>query len=108
MDVGSSLRRNTWLAAVAATVGLGVTGAVVWQSASDSESPGLLEPAKPAEQPLFVGDDGFEWIIEEPQVDVSFLADVHIASRLQYDKCQQDFAAITGGSSSSRRPLYFC
>lgn len=108
MDVGSSLRRNAWLTAVVVTAGLGVTSAVVWQSAGDSESPGLLEPTEPAEQPVFVGDDGFEWIIEEPQVDVSLLAGIHAASRLQYDECQQDFAALTGESSSSRRPLYFC
>jgi len=46
--------------------------------------------------------------MNDPLVDLVDLADVHAASRLQYDECQQGFADIAADPSSSRNPLYFC
>ncbi len=53
-------------------------------------------------------DNGFEWIVTEPSVDLGYLADVHASSRLQYDECQQNFAQVATEPSSGRHPLYFC
>jgi hypothetical protein len=53
-------------------------------------------------------DDGLEWIVTDPLVDLGYLADVHASSRLQYDECQQGFADIATDPSSSRNPFYFC
>ena len=112
MDVGSTPRRTTWLRAITITLtitaGLGVIGSVVWQATDEPEPPSLVEPTEPVDQPLLTGDDEVEWFVDEPQIDFGYLADVHAASRLQFDECQQDFAAITDESSSGRHPLYFC
>ena len=119
MVFASTTRRSgTARGPIAVGAGLAVAAVAVvgWQALSsdtaappERDRPTLNEtvgtaPIGAASRP----DDGSDWVMNDPLVDLVDLADVHAASRLQYDECQQGFADIAADPSSSRNPLYFC
>ena len=102
--------------AAGAALAVAVVAVVGWQALSnDTAAP--PERDRPRHNETVVttpigaasgSDNRSDWVTNDPLVDLVDLADVHAASRLQYDECQQGFADISADPSSSRNPLYFC
>ena len=85
-----------------------VSLAVIAIAAAGLSVRGGSQPAEPAPDVFDSIDWQVDGLLDESLLDLADLAEVHATSRLQYDDCQQDYAAISSEMSSSRNPQYFC